>query len=220
MNEYLLLKFLHIVCFVYWLGGDLGTFYASRFVVRSNLSLESRTTALTIMMGCDQGPRFAMPLILPLGLSMAQITGLFTISSQWMLFVWGLALLWVAVVIILPFAHGKSFIPALTQFDFYFRLVAIVGLGGVSIYALLSGKILLVDWLAIKLLIFALLVACGLMIRVGLKPFTAAWIELSGGNNSDDVNRRINASIAKCRPYVYAIWLGLLASAAYGVHLM
>ena len=28
------LKLLHLLCFVYWLGGDLGTFYAAGLVVR------------------------------------------------------------------------------------------------------------------------------------------------------------------------------------------
>ena len=38
MNEYLLLKFAHLRAFVYWLGGDLGTFLASRYVIRDDLS--------------------------------------------------------------------------------------------------------------------------------------------------------------------------------------
>lgn len=220
MNEYLLIKLLHIICFVYWLGGDLGTFYASRFVVRSDLSNESRSTALTIMMGCDQGPRFAMPLILPLGLHLAHITGLFAVSDAWLTVTWVLAAIWVTTVMVLHFAHGKSFIPALTQFDFYFRAVMIVGLLGLSIYALMTGNILKADWLATKLLIFALLVACGLMIRVGLKPFMTGWGKLMSGDSSDAVNQQIQQAIAKCRPYVYAIWAGLLICAALGTHLI
>lgn len=220
MNEYLLIKLLHIICFVYWLGGDLGTFYASRFVVRSDLSNESRSTALTIMMGCDQGPRFAMPLILPLGLHLAHITGLFAVSDVWLTITWLLAAIWVTTVMVLHFAHGKSFIPALTQFDFYFRAVMIVGLLALSIYALMTGNILKADWLATKLLIFALLVACGLMIRVGLKPFMTGWGKLMAGDTSDAVNQQIQQAIAKCRPYVYAIWVGLLICAAFGTHLI
>ncbi|GAB3096313.1 hypothetical protein G8770_17215 [Aestuariicella hydrocarbonica] len=220
MNEYLLIKLLHIVCFVYWLGGDLGTFYASRFVVRSDLSNESRSTALTIMMGCDQGPRFAMPLILPLGLHLAHITGLFAVPDAWLAVTWLLAAIWVTTVMVLHFAHGKSFIPALTQFDFYFRAVMIAGLLGLSSYALMTGNILKADWLATKLLIFALLVACGLMIRVGLKPFMTGWVKLMSGDTSDAVNQQIQQAIAKCRPYVYAIWGGLLICAALGTHLI
>ncbi len=220
MNEYLLIKLLHIVCFVYWLGGDLGTFYASRFVVRSDLSNESRSTALTIMMGCDQGPRFAMPLILPLGLHLAHITGLFAVSEVWLMVTWLLAAVWAITVMVLHFAHGKAFIPALTQFDFYFRAVMIAGLLGVSIYALLTGNILKADWLATKLLIFALLVGCGLMIRVGLKPFMTGWGKLMSGDGSEAVNQQIQGAIANCRPYVYAIWVGLLVNAALGTHLI
>ncbi|QKX18511.1 hypothetical protein [Microbulbifer sp. YPW1] len=220
MSTYLFVKLLHNLCFVYWLGGDLGTFYASRYVTRSDLSPQARNTALTIMMGCDQGPRFCMPLILPLGLQMAHMSGQFTVAAGWLWLAWAFSLGWLLMVATLHFAHGKSFVPALTRFDFYFRVGIIVLLLSLAVYALISNVIFPSDWLAIKLGIFALLVLCGLMIRVRLKSFGAAWGKLMSGDESDSVNRSIRSSIASCRPFVYAIWVGLLANAAYGLHLI
>ncbi|AOS98275.1 hypothetical protein AUP74_02904 [Microbulbifer aggregans] len=220
MSAYLFVKLLHNLCFVYWLGGDLGTFYASRYVTRSDLSPQARSTALTIMMGCDQGPRFCMPLILPLGLQLAHMTGQFSVAPVWLGVAWVFCLGWLALVATLHFAQGKSFVPALTRFDFYLRVVLIIGLLALAGYALATNFILAADWLAIKLGIFALLVLCGLIIRMRLKLFGSAWGELMSGNDSASVNQTIRSSIASCRPFVFLIWVGLLANAAYGLHLI
>ncbi|WP_226702841.1 hypothetical protein [Microbulbifer elongatus] len=220
MSAYLFVKLLHNLCFVYWLGGDLGTFYASRYVARPDLSPQARSTALTIMMGCDQGPRFCMPLILPLGLQLAYMSGQWSVAPIWLWLAWGLCLGWLALVATLHFAHGKAFIPKLTKLDFYLRVVLIVGLLTLAGYALATNFILSADWLAIKLGIFALLVMCGLFIRMRLKVFGAAWGKLMSGDESDSVNQVIRSSIASCRPFVYLIWVGLLVNAAYGLHLI
>lgn len=220
MSAYLFVKLLHNLCFVYWLGGDLGTFYASRYVARPDLSPQARSTALTIMMGCDQGPRFCMPLILPLGLQLAYMSGQWSVAPIWLWLAWGLCLGWLALVATLHFAHGKAFIPKLTKLDFYLRVVLIVGLLTLAGYALATNFILSADWLAIKLGIFALLVMCGLFIRMRLKVFGAAWGKLMSGDTSEPVNQVIRSSIASCRPFVYLIWVGLLVNAAYGLHLI
>ena len=72
---FIILKYLHLLGFVYWLGGDLGTFLASRQVVRTDLSSQARQTALSILLACDLGPRLAMPIMLPLGVHMAGLLG-------------------------------------------------------------------------------------------------------------------------------------------------
>ncbi|HEY8568550.1 hypothetical protein [Microbulbifer sp.] len=220
MSAYLFVKLLHNLCFVYWLGGDLGTFYASRYVTRPDLSPQARSTALTIMMGCDQGPRFCMPLILPLGLQLAHMSGQMPVPVVWLWLAWAFCLGWLLLVATLHFAHGKAFVPALTRFDFYLRVGIIIVLLSLAGYALVTKVILASNWLAIKLGIFALLVLCGLMIRVRLKAFGAAWGRLMSGDDSDSVNQTIRGSIASCRPFVYLIWVGLLANAAYGLHLI
>ena len=41
---------IHVLLFVYWLGGDLGVFYSSKFVVRPDISPEARAIAAKIML--------------------------------------------------------------------------------------------------------------------------------------------------------------------------
>ena len=45
---YTALLYVHVLALVYWLGGDLGTFLSSRYVLRRDLSVESRQTALLV----------------------------------------------------------------------------------------------------------------------------------------------------------------------------
>ena len=61
---------LHIVLFVFWLGGDLGVFYSSRFVLKPDLTPAARATALKIMGGLDLGPKICLVLFLPSGLTL------------------------------------------------------------------------------------------------------------------------------------------------------
>lgn len=220
MSEFLIIKLLHIIAFVYWLGGDLGTFYASRFVARPDLSPEARSTAMTIMMGCDQGPRFAMPLILPLGFHLAYLMGAFQVSTFWLAITWIICLAWVAWVATIHFGQGSRIAQILTAIDFKFRVAVVLGLGGLAIYALATGKIFPVKWVAYKLLVFAVLVGFGLMIRVALKPLIGAWGTLMTSGPTAEINATIKRSLSHCLPFVWGIWIGLVINAALGLHII
>lgn len=219
MNEIVLLKFLHLIAFVYWLGGDLGTYYASHFVVRDDLDNSARSTALDIMMGCDQAPRLCMPLIFAIGFHLAATMGLVSDAPVLVGGIWALALFWLVMVLAVHFGHGRAWIPRLQQFDFGFRLVVIAALTIAAILSFRSATPFAADWLALKVLIFAGLVFCGLMIRIRVAQFVPAWAELMQGNRSQDVNDRIRKSLTAARPWVWLIWAGLLVNAALGLHL-
>jgi hypothetical protein len=220
MNEYLLLKFAHIIAFVYWLGGDLGTFLASREVINRNLSTESRHIALKIMLACDMGPKLAMPLILPLGLHMAFLTGVISLPGWVLGLAWLVALYWFSVVLVLFLNEGKPFTARLSQLDFYFRILVVAVLLGFAGGALLTDQWISADWAAWKLLLFGAMVACGIAIRINLKPFIPAFSAMLGNGASEASDSAMEKSIQRCRPYVWCIWGGLFLNAALGIHLI
>jgi hypothetical protein len=220
MNEYLLLKLLHIIAFVYWLGGDLGTFLASREVVNRELSPESRHIALKIMLACDMGPKLAMPLILPLGLHLAFLGGVIN-PPAWVLgLAWLACLYWFSVVLILYLNEGKPFTARLSQLDFYFRILMVLVLIGYAGTALLTDKWISADWAAWKILVFGAMVACGIAIRINLKPFVPAFGTMMANGASETTDSAMENSIQRCRPFVWCIWAGLFVNAALGVHLI
>jgi succinate-semialdehyde dehydrogenase / glutarate-semialdehyde dehydrogenase len=58
---------LHILVFVYWLGGDLGAFYASWYVSMPKVSADRRLLASRIVGDVDMAPRTALILALSTG---------------------------------------------------------------------------------------------------------------------------------------------------------
>lgn len=220
MSLYLSLKLLHILAFVYWLGGDLGTFFSSRFVVDPKLSQAQRHTALKIMLGCDQGPKLCMPLIFAIGFSMSTQMGFIAASALAEAAVWLVCLAWFANVNYLYFTQNMAAKAKISQIDLWFRVVVVAGLGAAALASLLGEGFIHTDWLAAKILIFAALVACGIYIRIQLKPFVAAFGQLMTKGSSPEVEQTLSHALGRCRPAVYLIWLGLVVNAALGLHLI
>lgn len=220
VESYLLLKYGHVIALVYWLGGDLGTFLASRQLVRRDLGVEARQVALKIMLACDQGPKLAMPATFVLGYQMAVTLGLLAAPAWLTATVWILGLAWFADVLILHRHEGKPFAARLAVIDFRFRVVVMALIAAAASTGIVGASYLRDDRIGWKMLIFAALMGCGVMIRWHLKPFAPAFAALVANGPDDPVNHRLEASLARCRPYVTAIWLGLLVNAAIGMRLL
>ena len=70
-----IVKYIHVLLFVYWLGGDAGVFYSSRFVLNSKLSRDARLTAFKIFVNLDMLPRYCLALMLTVGGVLAEFIG-------------------------------------------------------------------------------------------------------------------------------------------------
>lgn len=220
MNEFLLLKFLHIVGFAYWLGGDLGVFYSSYIVADDTRSDHVRIAATRMLFALDQAPRICMTLMLPLGIHLGWIMGAFNFDATVMTIIWLLATGWLTMVITLHAADQSTGKALLTRFDFIFRLSLSFGLVATASVTLWSDLLIFPGWIAIKLMIFGGLVGTGLIVRVKLKPFGPAYARLARGEADAADNAAIRKSLGATRPFVVSIWIGLLASTALGLHLI
>ena len=220
MSTYLLVKFLHIVGFAYWLGGDLGVFHSSYWVADRTQPPAVRIAAARILFWLDQVPRICMTMMLPLGLHLAWSLNLLPLSPAAMALIWVAGFAWLGNVIYLHLAAASSAKNLLTKVDYWFRLLLSLGLIAIGVLALLTPLIALPYWVSWKLAIFGVLVGCGLLVRVQLAPFGPAFAKLAAGDADDTDNEAIRASLARTRPYVVIIWIGLLASTALGLHLI
>lgn len=220
MTGYLFLKLAHVLFFVYWLGGDLGTYYASRFVIDSKLSPPQRSTAFRIMMGVDMGPRICMPFMLVTGVHLASIQGWLLIAPALLALLWAFTLAWVALVIAVHHFSGHSSGTSLGVFDYWLRVAVIIVVGAGAFASFFSASMIAAPWVAAKLLIFSGTVLCGLLIRLRLKPFAAAFNKILTQGPDVDTDRVIAQSLIGCRRFVNLIWVGLLLCAALGLHLL
>lgn len=220
MNDFLLIKFLHVIGLAYWLGGDLGVFYSSYAVGNTKLPTAVRTAAAKTLFALDQAPRICMTLMLPLGLHLAWRLGAFDWSATVMTLIWIVCLAWLANVVYLHFGSGTAGKSLLTTIDYWFRVLISATLIASGVASLASNLLSLPPFIAWKLIIFGTMIACGLMVRYKLRNFGPAFANLASGSPSDEDNRIINDSLGGTRPFVIAIWLGLFLSTALGLHLV
>lgn len=213
---YLLAKFAHILLFVYWLGGDVGVFYSSGFVIDPKLSRDARLTAFRIFSELDMLPRYCLALMLTVGGLLAHYGGVPHAPGQLILAVL-LGPLWVLLVWAVHHYQTQPLGRSLTKFDFYFRCFMIVALIASVGYAWGEGRLRPYPWLAAKLLIFAFLIFCGLVIRVKLPRFVAGYRQLLTNGATEQSDRDMADGLRSCRPYVLTIWAGLLAAAFIGI---
>jgi hypothetical protein len=217
---------LHLVLFVFWLGGDLGVYYSSRFVINPELAPSARATALAIMSGLDLGPKVCLVLFLPSGITLMALephgASLFGIAFfPWWLTVgvWVFAALWLTLTVVQHRTHGR--IAAVQGADLGIRFAVIAGMAAAGIYALFAAEPFGVTtnpkWLGGKILLYATAIAAGLGIRMTLRSFGPAFGMVMAGGSTDTVERTLRRSVDGCLPYVWTIWGSVLAAAALGV---
>jgi len=216
MSGYELFLLIHILLFVYWLGGDLGVFYSSGFVVDSSLSREARLTAAKIMLGCDLVPRICMSLMLSIGGLLSHYMGIEHAAWQLVLIVL-IGPLWLSMVLVLHYQHNAPYIPLLTKLDFTFRWLVIAAIIASCIYAYSTNRLPNHQWIIAKLLGFAFLVFCGLMIRINITGFSKTYAKIVQNNYDEADNQAMTESLKRVRPWVVTIWIALLIEAYLGI---
>ena len=210
-----LFSLLHVLVFVYWLGGDLGAFYASGIIADPKQSVQARTTAARFLNDLDMAPRTAMILALPTGLTLASLKAWIDLPP------WGLPALWVGSVAWLALAwiiHLRHLAPTHPgrRMDLAIRWVVLTALtvAGVSI---VSGVVAGPLFIGLKLIVLAATIVCGLWVRALIVPFGPAFGQMASGRGTPETDQTITTSLARVRPAVNLIWLLLLVAALLGL---
>ena len=214
---YKVLLFSHVLCFVYWLGGDLGVFYSSRFVASPDQPLPARAMALRIMGWLDLIPRICLVLILPMGLSLIHI--LFGALSQTMLaIIWVGSIAWLTLAVALYRAEGAAWTKVAARIDLTIRGLVIIAVVWMALQTFSpDGTFAYAPWLGVKLLAFALCVCSGIGIRLVCKDFGHALGAVMAGNPGPNDEATIARCLGRARPFVLAIWGALLVAAWFGL---
>jgi len=211
-----LARFLHILLFVYWLGGDAGVFYSSRFVVNPRLSKDARLTAAKIFVDLDMIPRYCMALMLTVGGILAECIGI--AHPAWeMAAIVLLGPVWIGMVHLVHAKQGTAAGATLARVDVWFRWIVIGSIIVSVVHSHASGRLAGLEWFSAKLLTFAFLVFCGLMIRRNLPPFVQGFRTLATTGPTPESDRLMSDALARCQPYVLAIWAGVALSALIGI---
>ena len=214
MADQALFALLHVLIFVYWLGGDLGAFYSSHFLTRADVSPDRRLMAAKIVGDVDMAPRTALILALPSGMLLAESKGWFNLGWPLVAAILVASLIWLIIAWRLHLSHeGPN--PTLKVIDTSIRYAMLLSLATFAGLGLASALAIPL-FLSLKLLVLALCIALGLYIRIVLKPLGPALMGLNGPDAAT-AEAELARTLERARPLVMGIWTLLLIAAFLGL---
>ncbi|MEM9704701.1 MAG: hypothetical protein AAF850_01350 [Pseudomonadota bacterium] len=207
-----LITLLHLLVFVYWLGGDIGAFYASTYLTRADVPLERRLFAAKMLNDIDMAPRTAIILAFPTGFSVALAKGWIEAPIVLAATFFVVAFFWLSVVWRL---HSQAPSQALGRMDSFIRWTALIALLAYSLGGMI-GAVALPLFITLKCAALAVAIGCGLAIRRVASPLGGALASLATGDDAT-ASLAIRSVMSKARPLVIAIWLTLIFAAYLGL---
>ena len=212
------LVWLHLLLFVFWLGGDLGVFILGQNFRRRHYSLPERLTLLKMLVAIDMGPRSAWALMLPSSLTLLFAGGWWPgLPLAAVLAGWAIGLFWLWLV---WDAHAHDMTPRAARdrrIEGWLRwalMAFYLALGGVS---LATGAPLAPQWLATKALLFGVIFAAAIMIDHAFKPVGAQLTALIEHGSSDATEIPLRTTMDGTRRWVLLVYALLLATSWLGV---
>lgn len=212
-----LFSLLHILVFVYWLGGDLGAFFSSYTLIDPDKPVAARMFALHVVNNVDMAPKSSLILALPTGLTLAALKGWMDLSGLFLIAVWGTAAVWLFIVWRIHLKH----LPATAgerRFDIGLRWVLVIALLGTA-SANLAGAIEIMPlFIAIKCILLAIAMLAGLIVRRALGPLFIAVREMAANGPTPENDRIMRHIIMRrSKPTVVCIWIMITTAALCGI---
>ena len=213
------LRWLHIVCMVYWLGGEWGVFNSSTYVVDRKLSMEERRRHMQTAYRIDILARSGIILLLQLGLHMGYIWGAQPLGGDWLTGMWVLSLAWWGLCLAAFFYRNSDTGITLSKIDEGIRffvipalmLSAIGTLLGYGPFGTAEGQL----WYASKVLLYSFALVIGLYLRFVMREWQEKFRVLAQGPNPK-VEATLERSLRRSKPIAYLYWIIILSVAFLG----
>ncbi|MCY4016672.1 MAG: hypothetical protein OXE80_06040 [Gammaproteobacteria bacterium] len=219
ITELAVLRWLHILAMVYWLGGEWGVFQTSTHVINRKLSMEERRRHMETAYKIDILARTGIILLLPLGLHMGHIWGVQPLGGMWLWLMWALFAGWLALCWA-AFIHRETDTGIrLTIWDERIRYLVIPALvisAGLSLlgygpFEAGTGQ----KWFSWKVLIYGLLLVIGLQLRYIMREWTELFRVLAAGPNPE-AESKLEKSLRFGKRLAYVYWIGIASVAFFG----
>ncbi len=210
-NELSILRWVHILAMVYWLGGEWGVFQTSYNVTNRELSLEERKRHMETAYRIDILARTGIVLLLPLGLHMGKLYGFVPFLEgtgiwwMWLFFAVWLAMTWMAFIkretaIGIKVTKTEELLRyPLIVVLFVFAFMAFGGSGPIE-----SGEGNF--WYPAKIGLYAFALCIGLFLRLVMRRWTTRFQILAQGPNAAE-EAALEKEIAQARISAYIYWI-------------
>lgn len=210
------LRWLHILAMVYWLGGEWGVFQTSYNVANPRLTLEERKRHMETAYRIDILARTGIIMLLPLGIHMGFNLGAHEygggfLTGMWIVFAGWLALTWSAF-----FARETDLGIRLTKIDEAIRYVVIPSLLGVGLYSLVNGAPLTQNWYAAKVVLYGLMLCIGLALRFIMRHWTTIFRALAEKPGDAVLEAKLASELRVGRGLAYVYWIGIATTCFLG----
>jgi hypothetical protein len=206
-----LYRFVHILLFAWWLGADLGVFLGGGAMSRPGLAVTERNRIRDLVMAIDLAPRVALVLMLPVGFTLAVPWGA-PLPARVLPALWIAALAWAAALVFLHFRHDAPAAALLRRLDLAARGAVFAGmlyLGFRGLRAEEAGS----TWLPAKFLVFAAIIAVGMVLRAVSAQWRPAIERLLAGDTVAG-ERMLRVRRRKAVVAALSMWF-LVAAAAF-----
>ncbi|NWG72432.1 MAG: hypothetical protein HXY23_12625 [Parvularculaceae bacterium] len=218
-HQLAILRWLHIIAMVYWLGGEWGVFQTSYKVVNPALSLEERRRHMDTAFRIDILARLGIITLLPLGLHMGNLWGVQPFGGAWLALMWFLWALWVAVTLGAFSFRGTDRGNRLSDIEDWTRYIIIptliitatTSLLGFGPFAAGDGQ----KWYSAKILTYGLMLCLGFVLRVIMHEWRRLFPVLAAGPNPE-AESKLKRSIRLGRTIAYFYWIGIMTTAFFG----
>lgn len=211
LHELSILRWIHILAMVYWLGGEWGVFQTSYNVTNHKLSLEERKRHMETAYRIDILARTGIVLLLPLGLHMGKIYGFVPalegagIWWMWLFFLVWLGMTWAAFI-----KRETDIGIRITRIEELLRyplIAAIFASALLSFYGI--GPIETTQgnhWFPWKMLLYSFTLVIGLYLRLVMRRWTERFRILAMGPDEEQ-EKALASEIANARVAAYIYWI-------------
>ncbi len=196
----------HIAVLGYWLGAEFVINSTYRYVSWSaDMPFAERDRLMDQVMSVDQHVRYALILQMGLGCSLAILLGYFPGDGRLAGLAGGLAVIWLILVETTHRQRKAAGGGTLATVDRGIRYL-IAGLLLVAGIGASIGKLALPAWLAWKLILFALVICCGLAVRFALIRFYQVWKKVAAEEANRDYEREIRRIYFQATAILVLLW--------------
>ena len=209
------MRFLHILIFVYRLGGDIGVYMAAGYVARGDLAYEERMRFLQLLLKLDMVPRYCLILMLPVGFQLATSLGYIVLPDVGMSLIWLAAAAWLALVVVVHKHERTPLGEKLKKLDLGVRYVVLFALLIAGVISLVSSHPVSTPWLAVKLILFAGVMTLGLLLRLCVGKWIAGFRLLN--EDKEKAEALITEGRNTAANYARMLWALLIIMGFLGV---
>ena len=216
MSAYGLFNFLHILVFAVIVGSELPALYALRLARAPGAGEAARAMAIRVNRYADALSASMMVLLLPLGVQIATELGIYTLSSSsWLYATWIVGLAWLAIAVLSEVSGASVWARRIYKGECVLRII--IGLGNAydAVAAFAGAGMIQAHWLAVKVLLFGLVLVASSWIRWQMLPVRFASLDPASGGAAPD-SQELIATIRRAQWGSHSILAMVLIAAFMG----